>query len=348
MGKSAPQQPAAPDPQKTAEAQYGFNKQAFQDVLRQGTIDQATPTGGVTYTRDVNGLPTAQNTAFSPGLGNAYNTTLDAAGSQLGLLPTTAFAPNVDGSGIRDAYVRQGISNVEDLWGRQDRERNVAYSERGIPLGSELHNTAEQEVGEGRNKYLQGITDASWQAGATEEQRKYQNALTEYGLPGTMAGNYINLGSGLLGQLPGANPLPIQNLQPGNYADTANRNYQVAASQYNQNLANQSAGMGSFLRFGGSLLGAGMPGGGSVFGTALAALSDERAKEDIAPVGELHDGQTVYRYRYKGDPQVQIGLMAQEVEETNPEAVHESGGLKFVDYGAATAPSLAMMLRGAQ
>lgn len=74
------------------------------------------------------------------------------------------------------------------------------------------------------------------------------------------------------------------------------------------------------------------------FGTAaLGFLSDERAKEDIREVGKTHDGQKIYSYRYKGDPRTQIGLLAQEVEEDHPEAVHEGfGGLKHVDYREAT------------
>jgi len=71
--------------------------------------------------------------------------------------------------------------------------------------------------------------------------------------------------------------------------------------------------------------------------TALAGIfSDERVKEDIEEVGKTHDGQTIYRYRYKGDPHVQLGLMAQEVEQRNPEAVGSVNGIKTVEYGRAT------------
>ena len=71
--------------------------------------------------------------------------------------------------------------------------------------------------------------------------------------------------------------------------------------------------------------------------TALGAfLSDERVKENIEKVGELNDGQAVYRYNYKGDPRVQIGLLAQEVEESAPEAVDDIGGVKVVNYEKAT------------
>jgi Chaperone of endosialidase len=66
-------------------------------------------------------------------------------------------------------------------------------------------------------------------------------------------------------------------------------------------------------------------------------MSDERAKDDIEPVGKLYDGQDVYRYRYKGDPRHQIGLIAQEVERDRPHAVGEmGGGFKGVDYRRAT------------
>lgn len=67
-------------------------------------------------------------------------------------------------------------------------------------------------------------------------------------------------------------------------------------------------------------------------------LSDERTKTDIERVGILNDNQPVYKFRYRGDPskRVHIGLLAQEVEDVMPDAVHEIGGVKFVDYGRAT------------
>jgi len=68
------------------------------------------------------------------------------------------------------------------------------------------------------------------------------------------------------------------------------------------------------------------------------AKSDARLKEDITPVGKLHDGQTVHEFHWKGDPQKtkHIGLLAQEVEKVRPDAVHTLGGVKHVDYRKAT------------
>ena len=66
-------------------------------------------------------------------------------------------------------------------------------------------------------------------------------------------------------------------------------------------------------------------------------MSDERVKDDIEPVGELFDGQTIYKYKYRnGDPRHHIGLLAQEVEDRMPDAVGELGPFKGVNYDKAT------------
>ena len=73
-------------------------------------------------------------------------------------------------------------------------------------------------------------------------------------------------------------------------------------------------------------------------GSGIASIfSDERLKEDIEPVGELYDGQQIYRYHYRADPlTMHIGVMAQEVAEHNPDAVSDIGGFLAVDYKDAT------------
>lgn len=65
------------------------------------------------------------------------------------------------------------------------------------------------------------------------------------------------------------------------------------------------------------------PGIGGFLGQVGAGIasSDERLKTDITPVGKNPDGLTVYQYRYKGEPGVYIGVMAQEVAELKPEAL---------------------------
>jgi hypothetical protein len=94
--------------------------------------------------------------------------------------------------------------------------------------------------------------------------------------------------------------------------------------------------LAQYLGLGIAGLGAAGQAGGSQGIAGLAALSDKRAKENIRKIGSLNDGQHIYRFNYKGDPETRIGLLAQDVEKVNPDAVHEVNGFKHVDYDEAT------------
>lgn len=80
---------------------------------------------------------------------------------------------------------------------------------------------------------------------------------------------------------------------------------------------------------------------GSIAGSVLPyiMMSDIQLKEEVEAIGELFDGTPVYSYRYVDDPVTRIGLMAQDIEERVPEAVHDIGGYKAVDYDMATLPA---------
>lgn len=82
---------------------------------------------------------------------------------------------------------------------------------------------------------------------------------------------------------------------------------------------------------------------GSSMGLGLNILSDERAKEDVARVGKTDDGQPIYSFHYKGSDRPEMGLIAQNVEKTNPDAVSEGeDGLKRVNYDKALAKAKAI------
>jgi hypothetical protein len=107
-----------------------------------------------------------------------------------------------------------------------------------------------------------------------------------------------------------------------------NANYGAYTSIGNANANADLAGLNASANDVGAILGV---------GKMLLGLSDFYAKDDIEPVGKMFDGQTVYKYRYKGDDAHQIGLIAQEVAGHNPDAVgHFGGGLLGVDYDRAT------------
>jgi hypothetical protein len=67
-------------------------------------------------------------------------------------------------------------------------------------------------------------------------------------------------------------------------------------------------------------------------GSAAFVASDRRLKTDIQRIGTTDGGLPVYTYRYKGEDAMQMGVMAQDVEKVNPDAVREFGGYKAVNY----------------
>lgn len=71
--------------------------------------------------------------------------------------------------------------------------------------------------------------------------------------------------------------------------------------------------------------------------TGAPLISDMRLKTNVKPIGKTDSGLTVYTYHLKGDPSIQMGVMAQEVLFVNPEAVSMGeDGYYRVDYGKIT------------
>jgi hypothetical protein len=169
------------------------------------------------------------------------------------------------------------------------------------------------------------------------------NALNQQGLTNgvaglTAAGSIPGLATGGgLAQLGAANAaysLPYANLSALLQPSTALAGLGTTSSGTSQGTQTSTPSLMSSLSQGTQLGGSWLSGLGS-----LMALSDRRAKTDVRKVGALHDGQNVYSFRYKGSPKTEIGLMAQEVERRDPDAVREIGGMKHVDYGRALAPA---------
>jgi hypothetical protein len=165
------------------------------------------------------------------------------------------------------------------------------------------------------------------------------------------------------GLLAGLNQQGLANQQQGvaSSQDALNaQNYtpqqQLALAQLTQSIPAQNlallaqigvpiAGLGS--QSAGQSQGTQTESGAQQFGQIASGLgslakfmpSDMRLKQDVEPVGTLFDGTPVYGYRYIGAPAYHIGLLAQDVEKTTPNAVIEINGYKAVNYHAATEAS---------
>lgn len=95
-----------------------------------------------------------------------------------------------------------------------------------------------------------------------------------------------------------------------------------------QNYANKVASANAFNQGLFGLAGAGLSAGGYAYGK-----SDRRLKQDIVPLGQELAGAPLYAFRYRGQSELQTGVMADEVRELHPDAVRtEPDGFDAVDY----------------
>ena len=274
MGKDAPK---APDPMKTADAQYKYSTKAAQDNLNMNALNKSGPFGSSTFQRDASGNPTGIKTSLSSALQGGADRITSALGSQSGLIPTGAFDPNVDASGIRSAYQDNAMLTAQPEWARQDKQNEIRLAERGIPIGSEIWRDNANQVGETRNQYMRGAANDSYIAGANEEQRQYGNQLNEYQLPGQMAGQNLGLLQGLNGLAPNA-AQPTANAAAPDYSTLVNNKYNADMANFQQ----KQAGIGQLVGTGLGLLTAPLTGGASL-GPSLLGMGASKLFNGGAP-----------------------------------------------------------------
>jgi hypothetical protein len=73
--------------------------------------------------------------------------------------------------------------------------------------------------------------------------------------------------------------------------------------------------------------------GGLSLPSPSVMVSDSRLKEAVVPLKQLANGVALYRFRYRGDAEVYVGVIAQEVARLIPDAVvRGDDGYLRVDY----------------
>jgi hypothetical protein len=313
MGKSAPK---PPDPYATAQAQGAMNADTarVQATLNRG--DTYTPFGSVTN-RDMGGDRWRTDVNLSPDQQRLYDqgVQLDTQTGQLALdqipavrnLLSQPFAR--DDADARDRATAGIMSRLEPQFARDREGLEGRLLSQGFQPGTEAYRRAADE-------HNRAVTDARMQAttaglGESRAGAAFNNAqrAQQVGELGMLFG----LGPGM--QMPQGAQMAPAGVSPVDMMGMVSNNYNQRTAQYGAN-------MGALGQLGGSALAAYM-------------LSDRRAKENIERVGELDNGLPVYAYNYKSGGPTHIGLMAQDVEKKNPEAVGRIFGMKGVDYARA-------------
>lgn len=253
-------------------------------------------------------------------LKNTYNATApkiqEATNSVTGLLPGMIEKYQAGDKGINAAR----DYNAEVLSGRY-LGGNPYLDEMLARSGSDVRNQMQAALG------VRGLTGGSDYAGIIADRvaknslsTRYQDYDAERSRMATAAGQAPGIAAGDVIQVQpmlatlGATTLPLD--AAGDYAAGLGG----LLGQYQK--TTQKQGLGVTL--------------GNIAGNAAAAfaMSDARLKEDIRRVGQTDAGLPVYTYRYKGSPQVLMGVMAQDVAREQPEALGPTvGGYASVYYG---------------
>jgi hypothetical protein len=306
--------PEPPSPEATAAAQGQMNKETAIAQANLNAVDYVTPYGNITTTQTgtwSDGTPKyTQTTALS----DAQQAVLDQTqGAQLNL----ATIAN-DQSAFLNEYLDKPFTfdnNSAETWAYdlasprilQQQQQNEdqlrsTLAAKGIREGSAAWNAEMQRL-------TNANTDQLNQLALTGRQQAYNEALSTYNAP-------INTISALMSgsQVTGPNTATSATSQTPvagvDYTGLVNQKYQA-------DLANSRSAMGGLF----GLLGAG-----------ISAFSDRRLKENIRKVGETFNGTPIYVYNFIGDLTPQMGVMAQELAEKQPEAVvmDPSGYLKVL------------------
>lgn len=286
-----------------------------------GANDQAGLISNVyqNYQQQMN--PLASNTNYDPmqtpgigqqlqniysDVGNSVNSQFAAAGRDMSGANQQAYGRGV-AQGIAPVLTSQYNQNVQNQQGAANNLYQAGNTTGGLLSGmNQLSNANKVQGVQTSNDALAAQNSGAQATLAAEAARR--------GIPTQALGLLAQIG------------IPIAGLGGQSTGKSEGTQQMSGAQQFGM----ISGGLGSL--FGGG----GAGGGGAISGMAKL-FSDRKLKVEIAQVGTLFDGTPVYRYRYKGHPAMQIGLMSDEV---TPEAVEKIGGFDAVDYEIATRKAL--------
>jgi hypothetical protein len=322
MGKKAPK---PPDPYATAAAQTGTNVATARANAVLGNVNEVTPYGGVTFdqtgTETIDGqqVPRYTKTQWETDIQKAIRGQQEGADLNLatlgrdlsGKLGTKLTDNFTVGNEPTEARLFElGRKRLDPMYAQQADDLNTRLSNQGIKLGSDAYDRAIRNFDQGKNDaYNQLLLTGRGQA--TQEQFAEDNQRINQ-ISALLSGGQVTQPNFLGANMP---TIPTTDI-----AGLINQNYANKLAAWQQKQAN----------LGGLFAGAGQ---------AAFALSDRRAKTNIEKVGKTDDGQKIYAFRYKDEPEdapIHLGLMAQDVMKRRPDAVAlRRDGLLAVDYDKA-------------
>lgn len=295
-------------------------------------------------TQGVAGLTPEQQAAMAA-VGNAWNQSspylLSAAQHfENASQPLTAAQINQ----FYNPYASAVMGNLNEVFGQQQRDTTGQLTSAAGGVGADRIAVGQSELarqqGLAAGQTMAGIYQSALQAAQNQQGIEQASAyglgnLSQAELNSILAGNQAYFGMGSASQATnqaGLNAIYNEQLARAGYP------FQTAAFEAGIRLP--AAGAMGGTTTGTQTTTPPSPNPWSQIAglgiAALGAFSDPALKEDKVKVGKLDDGTPIYRFRYRGDPRTQIGLMADDVEEKHPEAVSGESPFRMVNYDLAT------------
>lgn len=198
---------------------------------------------------------------------------------------------------------------------QRDRDRLATrLANQGIVQGSEAWNDAMNTQGQKENDLRMQAALYGINVGQQARQQSLNEGLTLRGLPLREYAGLFALSQGEMPQFQGYSGAQVQ---PGDYQGAVQARGDFQVDRYNAQAAGASSAQQGLFGLGSAL---------------ITKYSDRRLKRDIEPVGTLN-GFNLYSYRYVWSDNVEVGVMADEVEQLMPQAVtQDAHGYKQVNY----------------
>lgn len=320
--------PPPPNPQDTANAQAKANIATAQATQGMNMVNQATPYGSLNYTMNPNANPKkpapgdyTASVTLSPEEQAKQNQQweFDSLTNQLGIDQTkklgTLLSEPVDlnNEATESRLMELGRKRLDPMLAQRRDALETKLYNQGVMPGTEAFARAMREDTEGAN-------DAYNQLLLGGRGQSVQEALTQRNQP---INEITALMSGGQVQQPNFIGTPSTNVQGTDIAGLTMDAYKYGPlAKYQAEQQQKNAMMSGLFQMGAAGLGG-------------WARSDIRVKTDIRRIGETDNGFGIYAFRYRGNPAMQVSLMAQEVELVRPCAVWEFGGIKHVNYELA-------------
>jgi hypothetical protein len=245
---------------------------------------------------------------------------------------------------IAGSLLSIGSSIIGGNSARKGANANAAYNTNALQVSNDVYGQTQDQL----NPYLTGGTTAFNQlanmANTGDMSKFYTSPNYQFRLDQGIKGmQNAAAGRGMLNSPRTMQALNdyAQNMASNEYQNYFQNMYNLGTSgqnaannlgQFGQNYAAQQAGvyqnLGNIYNEKNLATGASNQG---ILGGIGGLFSDITLKENIKPVG-TENGHNVYEFNYIGKPEKYRGVMAQEIQKTNPDAVGMRDGYLTVDY----------------